>query len=391
MTTTDPLGGSVAPRYGSSSIVDVLPAALSVLTGAPAPDPLGLVDRLSGVRRLVVLLVDGFGYHLIPAAARVGATIADVHAGKLGELLRLTTGFPSTTPTSLVGLGTGVVPGAHGILGFHVRVPGTDRVLNHIRWSDDPDPARWQPVPTVFTLAAAAGVATTVIADGEYEGSGLTVSAYRGSAYRPGAEIDELVAGVRAALHATPRGPALVYAYHPDLDKVGHGFGVASPEWRVTAAEVDRLLGMLVDSLPPDAALLVTADHGQLDVPADHRFDLAGDSRLREGITVLAGEPRVRYLHTLPGAAADVAATWSAVLGDAAWVATREEVVDAGLYGPVAPEHLDRIGDLVVICRRDYVVIDSGYSPFESMLVGYHGAATPAEMEIPLMVVRGSA
>ncbi len=391
MTGTDPLDGSVAPRYGSASIVDVLPAVLSALTGEPAPDPLGLLDRLAGVRRVVVLLVDGFGWHLLPAAARVGATVADVHAGRLGELLRLTTGFPSTTPTSLVGLGTGAVPGAHGILGFHVRIPGTDRVLTHVRWADDPDPARWQPVPTVFTRAAAAGVATTVVAAGDYEGSGLTVSAYRGAGYRPGDEIDELVAGVRAALAASPRGPALVYAYHPDLDVTGHAFGVASPEWGMAAAEVDRLLGMLVGLLPPDAALLVTADHGQLDVPAGHRFDLDRDERLRAGVAMVAGEPRVRYLHTLPGAAADTADTWRGVLGDAARVATREEVVDAGLYGPVAPEHLDRIGDLVVTCRRDYVVLDSRRAPGEATLVGYHGAATPAEMEIPLIVVRGGA
>ena len=30
------------------------------------------------------------------------------------------------------------------------------------------------------------------------------------------------------------------------------------------------------------------------------------DPRLAEGVAVMAGEPRVRYLHTLPGATVDV-------------------------------------------------------------------------------------
>ena len=66
--------------------------------------------------------------------------------------------FPSTTPTSLTSLGTGVPPGQHGILGFTVNVPGTERVLNHIFWRDDPAPADWQPVPTWFERLRDAGV-----------------------------------------------------------------------------------------------------------------------------------------------------------------------------------------------------------------------------------------
>ncbi|HKD96054.1 MAG TPA: alkaline phosphatase family protein, partial [Micromonosporaceae bacterium] len=284
--------------------------------------------------------------------------------------------------------GTGAMPGAHGVLGFHVRIPGSDRVLNHTRWADVPDPAAWQPVPTLFARAVTAGVAATVVADGAFAGSGLSASAYRGADYRAGDEVDELVAGVRATL-ATRDGPALVYVYHPDLDVTGHVYGIASPEWREAAADVDRLVTMLATGLPPDTALLVTADHGQLDVPPDHRFDIDRDPRLREGVEVVAGEPRVRYLHVRRGAADDVADAWRGILGDTAWVATRQEVVDLGLFGPIPPDHVERVGDLVVVCRRDFAVTSYGHARREAELVGYHGAMTAAEMEIPLIVIRG--
>ncbi|MBO4207925.1 alkaline phosphatase family protein [Micromonospora echinofusca] len=383
-TGRDPLA-PVTPRYGTASLADVLPSALAVLGVPGAADPLGLTARLAGVRRIAVLLVDGLGWYQIPVAAPYAPTLAGLTA-TVGR--PLTSGFPSTTPTSLVTLGTGATPGEHGVLGFRVRVPDTDRVLTHVDWSGDPEPRRWQPVPTQLERARAAGVTVTVVSRPEYAGSGLTVAANSGGDYRGAAGTDALAVEMLAALAATD-GPTLVSGYHPDLDSRGHVTGVDSVSWRVAAAEVDGLLARLVDGLPPDAALLVTADHGQLNVPADHRFDLDADPRLRAGVHLVAGEARVRYLHTEPGAVADVRATWSALLGAAADVLTREEAVAAGWFGPVPEAHLRRVGDLVVVCRETYAVVASRTDPGEAGLIGYHGSCTATEMTVPLLVVRG--
>jgi hypothetical protein len=377
----------VAPGYGGGSLADVLPSALAVLGVPGVTDPLGLATELSGVRRIAVLLVDGLGWYQIPTAAPYAPTLAGLTAAAGRPL---TSGFPSTTPTSLVTLGTGVAPGAHGVLGFTVCVPGTERVLNHIEWRDgDPDPLRWQPVPTQLERARAAGVAGTVVSRPEFGGTGLTLAANRGGDYRGAAGVDAVAATTLAALTAGP-GPTLVSAYHPDVDRHGHLSGVDSLPWRVAVTELDGLLARLVDGLPPDAALLVTADHGQLDIPAGDRFDLDTDPRLTDGVRVVAGEPRVRYLHVAPGATADVVAAWSAVLGTAARVLTREEAVASGRFGSVATDHLDRIGDVVVVCNDTYAVLASrSEPPVVSRLVAFHGADTAAEMTIPLLVVRG--
>ncbi|MEV1113224.1 nucleotide pyrophosphatase/phosphodiesterase family protein [Micromonospora sp. NPDC049751] len=386
VTGLDPPLAVLAPDRTGGRLADVLPSALAVLGVPGSPDPLGLTPALAGVRRIAVLLVDGLGWYQVPTAAPYAPTLAGL-AATVGR--PLVAGFPSTTPTSLVTLGTGVAPGAHGVLGFTVRVPGTDRVLTHTDWAADPSPLRWQPVPTQLQRARAAGVATTVVSRPEYGGSGLTLAANRGGDFRGAAGADQLATAMRAALSAGD-GPTLVFGYHPDLDRQGHLSGVDSAPWRSAAAEVDLLLARLVDGLPPDAALLVTADHGQLDIPVAHRFDLDTDPRLRDGLRVVAGEARVRYLHTEPGAVDDVVAAWSAVLGDAARVRTRAEVVATGWFGPVPEEHLGRIGDVVVTCNDTYAVLASRTEPPKvSKLVAYHGADTAAELTVPLLVVRG--
>ncbi|GIJ77800.1 alkaline phosphatase family protein [Micromonospora phaseoli] len=376
----------VAPAYGGGSLADVLPSALAVLGVPGATDLLELTAELSGVRRIAVLLVDGLGWYQIPTAAPYAPTLTGLTAAAGRPL---TCGFPSTTPTSLVTLGTGAPPGAHGVLGFTLRVPGTERVLNHIEWVDDPPPLRWQPVTTALQRARAAGVAVTVVSRPEFGGTGLTLAANRGGDYRGAAGVDAVAAAMLTALTAGS-GPTLVSGYHPDVDRHGHLSGVDSLPWRVAVTELDGLLARLVDGLPPDAALLVTADHGQLDVPDGHRFDLDTDPRLLDGVRVVAGEPRVRYLHVAPGATADVAAAWSGVLGAAARVLTRAEAVATGWYGPVATEHLGRIGDVVVVCNDTYAVMASRSDPpAVSRLVAFHGADTATEMTIPLLVVRG--
>jgi hypothetical protein len=383
---------AVHPRYGDTSLADVLPGILRALGVPGGPDPLGLADGpLAGVRRVALLLIDGLGHHLLPLATPHAPTLADLASARLpGSSARaITACFPSTTPTSLVSLGTGAAPGAHGLVGFTLNVPGTDRVLNHIDWWGDPDPLRWQPVSTLFERAAAAGVRSTVVSRGEFGGSGLSIAAYRGGTYHPAPDGDDLAESMLDELTAAD-GPALIYGYHPDLDRTGHRFGVSSPQWRAAIVDVDRLLTRLVDRLPAGAALVVTADHGQVDVPAEHRFDLDADPRLRAGLRVVAGEPRVRYLHVRPGAEADVLATWRAVLGHAAWIVPREEAVAAGWFGPVPEEHLPRIGDIVVACHDRYAVLATRSEPaVVAQLVAYHGSATPVEMMVPLLVVRG--
>lgn len=363
-------------------ITDVLPSAFAVL-GAAGDDRLDLATRLGPVRRIAVLVVDGLGYHLLPRAAQSSPLFADVIAGCAGRLDEIACTLPSTTPTSLVSLGTGASPGQHGIVGFTVNVPGTDRVLTHILWRTDPPPRRWQPVPTAFARAAAAGVGSAVVLPAAFDGSGLTIAAYAGAAFVGLRKGDDVVAAMRYALDA---GSALVLGYVASVDTAAHVHGIDSPQWADAARSTGELIERLVNALPPDTALLVTADHGGLDVPAAARVDIGTDPRLAAGLRVVAGEPRFRYLHTLPGANADVIATWTAVLGDRAHIVAREQAVAAGLFGDVRPEHLARIGDVVVIANGATAVLATGYEPDNvAKLVGFHGGRERVETAIPLL------
>jgi type I phosphodiesterase/nucleotide pyrophosphatase len=375
----------MTPRYGTGSLADLLPSVFAVvdpLTGVAdalgeaerfgVADRLGLRPLLPGVRRICLLLVDGLGHHLLPDAVPVAPTLAAAD-----EALVLTSCFPSTTPTSLVSLGTGAAPGIHGVVGFTVAIPGTDRALSHVDWDPAVDPVAWQPVPPRFRAG------TTVVAPPAFANSGLTVAAYRGAAYRGATGVADTVTAATDAL----RTDRLCYVYRPDVDRAAHLSGPGSPDWLDAVAETDALVAGLAAALPPDAALLVTADHGAVPVPEADKIDIDAVPELTRGVTAIAGEPRARYVHAPDPA--PVLDAWRDILGDRARVLTRAEAIATGWYGPVTPAAAERIGDIVAVCTGTHALVRRTAAPSEAALRGYHGALTDAEMAIPLLVIPG--
>lgn len=371
------------PPYGTQTLAEVLPAVAASL-GAPVDEGTSGL-RLPEAARAVVLLVDGLGDVLL--RARSG------HAPFLRSLLdggrRLSSGFPSTTATSMGSFGTGLPPGAHGLVGYEVLDPARDVLLNELSWEPYVDPRRWQPNPTVFERLQAAGVPVTRVGPGFFEGSGLTESALRGGGFVAAESFDARVDAAVEALTAAPRG--LVYVYWGDLDKVGHVHGCQSWEWGEELTRVDDAVRRLAEQLPSDTALHVTADHGMVDVPMEDRLDLAHEPDLAAGVRHSGGEPRALHLYCEPGAAPDVLAAWTERLDGRAWVRGRDDAVTDGWFGAVSPQVLPRLGDVVVATAADIAVVDSRHQrPQLLSLIGLHGSLTPQETAVPLLSVLGS-
>jgi predicted AlkP superfamily pyrophosphatase or phosphodiesterase len=376
--------------YGGGALCDVLPAIGSAL-GVP-----GLADpwRLGPTRRACLFLVDGMGRELIakhPDAAPYLAGLLDGGAdlvGPPGAGRTITAGFPSTTSTSLSSIGTGLPPGAHGMLGYKLAVPNTGRLMNFLKWDQDVDPLVWQPHETMFERLSRSGITVTHVSSPRFAQSGLTRSVFRGARFS-GAEPPDLRA--ERALDALEDGErTLVYLYHSDLDFVGHAKGVGTQQWRDQLSYVDSLVRWLAERLPRDSSLYVIADHGMIDVPQDRRIDADTDWELRAGVALLGGEARARHVYAHPGAARDVLAIWTERLEGQAVVRSRDKAIAEGWFGPTVPPRMaERIGDVVVAMCGDWAVTASEREVVESRLVGMHGSMSAAEQLVPLLEVRG--
>ncbi|MDF9876052.1 alkaline phosphatase family protein [Cellulosimicrobium cellulans] len=378
--------GFLAPDLGLGGLATVLPAAAGALgvrfttaTGIGSEAARSALD-LPRAERVCVVLVDGLGH--VNLAERAG------HAPFLRSLLHdaraLTSTFPSTTAAAIGAFGTGTAPGRTGMLGYTQRNPATGGLANMVSWEGAPAPAELQRETPVLERLAAADVSVTSTGPARFAGSGMTVAALRGGSY---AAAEGLGARVDAAVRALSR-PGLVYLYWGEVDKAGHHHGSTSWQWGDELEALDRELARLARSVPRGTLVLVTADHGMVDVDPALRRDVATDPVLARGVALVGGEPRAVHVYTEPGETTAVAARWRDVLGDDALVLVREEVLARGLLGPdPRPEAVAAAGDVIVALRGRATVVDSRtQTPASLALVGVHGSLTEREMRVPLLV-----
>ncbi len=359
---------AVKPDYSGPNVTGIVPALLGARPVSWLPEP------VTGASSTTLLVLDGLGWD---ALSRFPAALPELRAFAGGPI---TTVVPSTTPAALTSITTGLPPSRHGITGFRIRHEQT--VLNAIRWqladgTRPPDPAHVQRQPVFGDRAV------PVVTKAMFRTTGFTGAHLRGADFHGWQTPAVLVEHVRALVAG---GAPFVYAYYPGVDEIAHAYGLDAPYYPAELAAVDRLVGALLDALPEDAALLVTADHGQVHVGPEGWISVAP---LHPMIETYAGDGRFRHLHARPGAAAELYAAAVERHGADAWVFRREQLLDERWLGPdPVPATYRHVGDVVLAARTGVGFVDPTL-PYETQLIAAHGSLTPAEMEVPLLARRG--
>lgn len=375
----------VAPAFGQRSIAEVLSSAAASIGVPEFTNRLGLPQA----QRVCVVLADGLGRSLLRKKSAHTPFLRSIQQRGQGVVPTwLDSGFPSTTASSLASLGTGLPPGQHGLVGYDVVDPDHDTVVNMLgNWDAAVDPLQWQPFPTVLERSAAT-VDVVTVALPRFSDSAMTRAALRGGRFSGGSNPHALTSAAAEAMRSSNR--TLMYFYVNDLDKAGHRYGAESAQWEHQLEEFDATVKRLNSVLPAGTTILVTADHGMVDIPASQRIDYSADPSLIHRVRHTAGEPRMVHLYLEPDATpaehAQLLASWRNRFGDRIWAFTRAEGIAAGLFGDVRPEVEGRIGDIMIAVRETMALYDTRRVRAESMeVVGQHGSLTRAEREVPLL------
>lgn len=367
----------VLPDYSGACLSNVVPALLARDGGADGGVPSWLPEGVASARQIVLLALDGLGWEQLQSRRDLAPTLASMVGGPI------TTVAPSTTATCLTSLTTGLPPAAHGVIGYRVHVGG-GAILNVLRWRTADGDAREAVDPTTFAPATPfRGLAPPVVTRAEFAGGGFSLAHLRGARHFGWRMPSTLVAHVRRLLVAE-REP-FVYCYYDGVDKVAHEYGLRD-EYDEEVAACDALVATLASALPRDAALVVTSDHGQVDVgPRVVPIDAA----VLDAVSLLSGEGRFCWLHAADGVAPELLLERArAHHSDTGWVRSVGELEAEGWFGGrLAPEVRARVGDVALIARDPIAYVDPADEP--STLVSRHGSVTPAEVVVPLVAAVG--
>lgn len=357
----------ILPTYAGPCITNVVPALLDPTDQAPS----WLPSLAHDAERVVLLVIDGLGWTQLATRRSLTPSLSAMEGGPI------TTVAPSTTATALTSITTGLPPGEHGVVGYRMAVEG--EVLNVLRWSTPRGDARETIPPSkVQSQTTFGGHRPPVLTRTEFETSGFTMAHLDGTRFTGYRTLGTLTAELSRLAR---QGEPFIYAYYEGLDKVSHEYGLGL-QYDEELRWIDHLVSSILESLPSGSVLVVTADHGQVEV-RDNVLELPND--VLTHVAMQSGEGRFRWLHGRSGRIDALKDAATDLLGEHAWVRTRDEAIAEGWYGPVVTDRAaGRLGD-VLLAAKGSVAFHDPLDTGPYVLVGRHGSLTEDEMLVPLL------
>jgi hypothetical protein len=380
------------PDYQGGSLVNLI-TSLSLALGGESQGyaPLRGLDaeHLQRYRTIVLLVVDGLGYHYLTRAG-AGATL------RSHLLERITSVFPTTTATAITTFYTGLAPQQHGLPGWHTWFRELGCVLRVLptrpRYGGVPlgaaqiDVQRLFDHPAVFDHLQAQShvIAPQFITDSDFN------LAHRGQARLAACEtLEQVFAQIARIAHGTGERRYL-YAYWPELDRLAHERGIGSEAAHEHLAELDAGFAHLLDQLAGSETLvIVTADHGIIDTAPEHLINLDDHPQLADMLVLpLCGEPRVAYCYVRPERCRDFERCVRQEFAPVCDLWPSRELIAQGLFGPGEPHPRlsERVGDYTLIMKQNFVIKDWLFGEHRYTQVGVHGGLSEQELYVPLIV-----
>lgn len=362
---------------------DIPPYVERLLTGEGTALP-GLPERAD---RVVTILLDAFGMAFLERYGDRHPFLKRLLSD--GALCELESQFPSQTTAHITTMHTGLPVQRHGLYEWNVYEPSLERVITPMRFNfageregDTLHGAGFDPrdllgpEPTLYQRLAAAGVVSLVYQPARFSPSSYDDGVIRGGDLRPYESLAAAVGEAVRSVRALDRGYA--YVYFDAIDITGHVSGPASADFTATVGyALDAIEAALVDASGPDTLLLLTADHGQVDVdPAQTLWLDELHPPLAELGLRPAGSARDVFLHVPE----DQVAATVAALSPHTEVHATEDLLAADAFGPgPGPRFLERVAPVVVLPPDGRMAWLRWAADMAVNFRGHHGGRTPAE------------
>jgi type I phosphodiesterase/nucleotide pyrophosphatase len=336
-------------------------------------------EDFSGTDHLVFLLIDGLGDRLL---SRLGPD----SFLKTNQKRTLKAVYPSTTSVALTTLATGLPPAEHGSPGWWAYLPQENLSITPLpfqeRFTRTPLELDYRVVWNREPWLAKSQVATLAIQPKDFWNS--TFSQYlRG--FHPGfpyTAVEDCAAVVRE--HQSKNEDSFSLIYWPEFDSACHQFGCYAEETKAVMQRLDRAAEALAHSLCPRSTLVITADHGLIDIEPEKRLTLEADSEIARCLVVPpTGEPRNPIFHLKPGRSSEFVERFGERFQEQFNLICPSELPIL-LGGELSATAQQRFGDFVGVATVPVVLhyLPSG-STMKPGFIGYHGGLTPGEMWIP--------
>jgi predicted AlkP superfamily pyrophosphatase or phosphodiesterase len=405
----------VKPLYASYCFSNIPRTIEFLLTGeGQSALPLDVFGNLpTKYDKVILFFVDAFGWRFFERYAEKYEFLKTML--NTGVVSKMTSQFPSTTAAHTTCIHTGLNVGQSGIYEWHYYEPLVDDIISPLLFSYARDKferdtlkqssvpaAAFYPRQTFYQTLKTKGVVSYVFQHQAYTPSTFSEAVFRGATVVPFKSITDaltLLAEI-AVTHKTP--PYYYFLYFDRIDSTCHHYGPNSKQFEKEVETfltlVDQLFYKIIRGKVKDTLLIMTADHGQVEVDPTTTIYLNKQAteierflqtNFQGRLLVPAGSARDMFLHIKEEYIEEALLYLQKHLAGRAEVYKTADLLAQHFFGLQKPsqEFLSRVGNLVILPYLNETVWWYEEGRFDMHFLGHHGGLTPAEMEIPFIVL----
>ncbi len=407
----------VKPRYDSYCFSN-LPSTIEFLfTGqATSTLPLDILGDLP-VRydKIILFFIDAFGWRFFERFSERFSFLKTIM--KNGSVSKLTSQFPSTTAAHVTCIHTGLNVGQSGVYEWNYYEPLVDAMISPLIFSYAGDkilrdtlrrsatsvtPTQFFPQQTFYQQLQKHGVHSHILQNQAYSSSTYSDIVFQGANVHPYQSLTDAFTHLSELVTERTTVPTYYFLYFDRVDTTCHNYGPLSRQCETALencfAQMENYFYRQVKGKTPNTLLMITADHGQIEVNPRHTYYLNKQipdikryfKTNRRGVPLVpAGSARDMFLHVADEYIDSLISDLRQRLQGKAEVYRTQELIEQQFFGLQSPSQtfLQRVGNVVILPYKHETVWWYEEGRFAMHFHGHHGGLTPEEMEIPLLLL----
>jgi len=333
---------------------------------------------------ILFMVLDGLGYNYLVNHGS-GLWLRENLVSSISSV------FPPSTGSAMTTFYTASAPISHGITGWYVYLKKIGAVTRFLPYTTLVNDIPIEPDITSFIGSEAwlKKVERSVfVAPNRIIHSPYSKFASKGSIRIGYQSLRQLFGKVRN-LTTKSQKRQFVFVYYPDLDAIAHEKGIESQAALKELVLLDKNLEKLAQEVPDNVRIIITADHGLVDIHKESTVLLGNHPELKKMlIAPVCGDTRSCYFYIRPNKSDNFQSYMKDNLSYACTVCKSSELVQRGWFGRGNPskEFDGRVGDFVAIMKERYALLDRYPGQDYPDLVGQHGGVSEQELLVPLII-----
>ncbi len=353
-------------------------------------------------KRRFLLFIDGFGQDLLKSAISNSKQLKKLPSKM--QISKISTVFPSFTPTAFTSIDSGKTPAEHGIIGspLPIREYGTIKDILSLPWSPLLDEVSGKSdanslFPSLDTLLKMGKRKDFMYMQFErVNQKNSQTYLYNNINYTDYISFDDLL--YQSIDIAESDKYNLVYAYIPDIDHAQHEYSKESRRvLHITVFILEMIMEKLLPKLKDNGwELIISSDHGQISSKHDDisRFD-ARSSALKYLRNPPWGTDRSMFFDSSEGLEEKFEKEFNKEFSKNFVLYDSNDAIKSGLFGSTKVDDSlrYRFGTHIAIATRKNIIYYKypggreypGGKEWISGSSGHHGGLSKEEIEIPLL------